>query len=380
MQPSKNFNQQTPSPLRERAGVRVITTTDQTDTASRAMAALPTFPSMCKMNQEIVMVAIHTSEDIIHALREDPQLLSEVRRAILTDEILALPVQFAAMLATQNKILAELTEMRETQTSILAELAETRETQASMLATQNRMLAELAETRETQASMLATQNKILDELAETRETQTSMLATQNKMLAELAETRAAQESMQGDIRALHGMYRQQHEDFGRFRGSYAIDAAKRNSWELARTFAQVHHLRRLNIRRLRGAELSDFLDENYDAIDALQLRERAWETFQAADFIAEVTGRKIDHPGFYIAMEASYTGDLEDVRRATDHAKMLRSSTGKDVYAVVAAVRLAPGVDSRLFSNSERFIERNDQNTAYWFRLTGARMEPLEPY
>ncbi len=331
MQPSKNFNQQTPSPLRERAGVRVITPTDQTDTASRAMAALPTFPIMCKMNQEIVMVAIHTSEDIIHALRADPQLLSEVRRAILTDDILALPVQFAAMLATQN-----------------------------------RMLAELAETRETQTSMLATQNK--------------MLATQNKILDELAETRAAQESMQGDIRALHGMYRQQHEDFGRFRGSYAIDAAKRNSWEVARTFAQVHHLRRLNIRRLRGAELSDFLDENYDAIDALQLRERSWETFQAADFIAEITGRKIDHPGFYIAMEASYTGDMEDVRRATDHAKMLRSSTGKDVYAVVAAERLAPGLDSRLFSNSERFIERNDQNTAYWFRLTEARMEPLDPY
>ena len=249
--------------------------------------------------------------------------------------------------------------MRETQTSILVELAETRETQASIL-------AELAETRETQASMLDTQNK--------------MLATQNKILAELAETRAAQESMQGDIRELHGMYRQQHEDFGRFRGSYAIDAARRNSWEVARTFAQVHHLRKLNIRRLRGAELSDFLDENYDAIDALQIRERSWETFQAADFIAEITGRKIDHPGFYIAMEASYTGDMEDIRRATDHAKMLRSSTGKDVYAVVAAVRLAPGLDSRLFSNSERFIERNDQNTAYWFRLTEARMEPLDPY
>ena len=44
VQPSKNFNQQTPSPLRERAGVRVITAADQTDTASSQYEVLRDSP------------------------------------------------------------------------------------------------------------------------------------------------------------------------------------------------------------------------------------------------------------------------------------------------------------------------------------------------
>lgn len=97
------------------------------------------------------MVAIHTSEDIIRALREDSELLDQVRRAVMTDEVLALPGQFAEMQKTQNE----------------------------MLKTQN--------------EMLKTQNKLLEGQSEIRE----------------------------DIRALHRMYRRQHDDLGRFRGNYA---------------------------------------------------------------------------------------------------------------------------------------------------------------
>ena len=118
------------------------------------------------------MVAIHTVEDFIHALREDPDLLDQVRRTIMTNEVLALPNQFAALLQTQNHILAE--------------LAESRRTQAAM--------------QETIATILETQNSLLQ----------------------------AQNRISEDIRALHGMFRQQHEDFGRFRGNYAIDAARQN--------------------------------------------------------------------------------------------------------------------------------------------------------
>ena len=65
------------------------------------------------------MTTIDTSEDIIRALQEDPRLLRQVRRAIMTDEVLALPDQFADMRETQNSML-------ETQNRILSELADTR--------------------------------------------------------------------------------------------------------------------------------------------------------------------------------------------------------------------------------------------------------------
>ncbi len=85
------------------------------------------------------MVAIHTVEDFIHALREDPDLLDQVRRTIMTDEVLALPNQFAALLQTQNRILAELAESRRTQTAMQETIATILETQNSLLQAQNRI-------------------------------------------------------------------------------------------------------------------------------------------------------------------------------------------------------------------------------------------------
>ena len=49
--------------------------------------------------------AIHTADDLIRILRQDPEILEQVRRAILTDELLELPEKFAEMAETQARIL-----------------------------------------------------------------------------------------------------------------------------------------------------------------------------------------------------------------------------------------------------------------------------------
>ena len=61
------------------------------------------------------MVIINTADDFIRALDADPDLRRRVQRAIMTDEVLALPAQFAEMLKTQN-------EMLKTQNEILKDL------------------------------------------------------------------------------------------------------------------------------------------------------------------------------------------------------------------------------------------------------------------
>lgn len=73
--------------------------------------------------------AIHIADDLIRILRQDPEILEQVRRAILTDELLGLPEKVSEMLKTQ----------------------------AEMLKTQDRIL-------KTQAEILKTQNEILDRL------------------------------------------------------------------------------------------------------------------------------------------------------------------------------------------------------------------------
>ena len=318
------------------------------------------------------MTTINTIEDLLLVVRENEAFRAAMRRELLTEELLGLPGQF---------------------TTMQAELAETRETQANMLETQNRILAELAETRETQASMLETQNRMLAELAETRETQAgmletqaSMLETQNAMLEEQAGFRSVQAAMleelskmRADTQSLHRMYRRQHEDMGRFRGNYAISAMRANDYDIARPFARMRGIRHTSLRKLDRPELSRILHEHYDAVDTLGLRDRSWESFQNPDLIAEITGIRNSVTSFYIAVEASYTGDREDALRASDHAKILRRVTGKESYAIVAAVRMGPNIESDIFHDVANFIAADDDEAVLWYQLDEERLEPLDP-
>ncbi len=276
------------------------------------------------------MTTIDTIEDLLRLVRENEEVRAALRREVLTEELLALPAQFIAL----------------------------RETQASMQQTQNSIL-------ETQASML-------ESLVALQESFVAMQETQNSMLEELRE-------MRRDISALHGMYRQQHEDFGRFRGSYAADAARRNRGEIALIFARLRGMRNLRVRALDSDERSDMLDEHYDAVTALNLRDRAWQTFDVPDLIAEVTARRSSTPGFFIVVEASYTGDMEDLLRATDHAKILRSATGLDAYPIVAGVRIGPSIRDKVFEDVTHFIRINDEDTALWYQISEAHMELTDP-
>ncbi len=282
------------------------------------------------------MVTIDTSEDIIRALREDPHLLRRVQRAIMTDEVLALPDQFADMRRTQNDTL-------ETQSKILAELADARQTQ----------------------------NRILTELADSRRTQNSMLETQNKILAN-------QEEIRRDIRALHGMYRRQHDDFANFRGAYAENAARKNDRMIARRIARARGHRVRLTERVSYEELSALLlvAEN---LDTSGIDEFSWDTFPNADVALRVTERNRAETQFYIVVEASYTGEMYDLKRATDHAKLLRVTTGMESYAIVAGVRLNEGLQNAVWFDAEDFIKVADEDAALWYKLPKAAMDPLEP-
>ena len=264
---------------------------------------------------------MNTIDDLLRIVRENEEVRAALRRELLTDEVLELPTQFAAMLETQN-----------------------------------RMLDELAETRKTQNSML-------EDIADLRETQRSILETQNSMLEEQKEAR-------GDIKALHEMYRRQHDAYGRFRGIHAEKTAKKGVSHVAEDLAGLRGMRRLRMRNLDTAELSDILfNRNPEALDNLDIRDRGWLTFVNADMIVEVTQRNDAESAFYIALESSYTGDQDDLLRATDHAKILRCATGQDAYAVVASVRMAPNIIGRFFNDIAWFFDSGDEEAAFWYQL-----------
>ena len=186
-----------------------------------------------------------------------------------------------------------------------------------------------------------------------------------------------QEDMRRDIRALHEMYRRQHEDFGRFRGNYAEHAMLKSRVTIARVIGRQLGLRRAYARPLTGEELSGLVGDNFDAVDALRLRERAWETFLVPDLVAVVTElRRRDESLYYIAVEASYTGGIEDAQRATDHARILRLATGMDAYAIVAAVREGPDIEGAVFHDAAQFVASDDEDAVFLYQLTEEELEP----
>ena len=263
------------------------------------------------------MTTLNTIEDFLRVVREDAEIRAAVRRELLTGELLSLPQRVSTLTERVNG----LTEHVSTLTERLSALTQR-----------------------------------VNALAESIEVYKEATDRQFDIVINRLDRQ-------------HEMYRRQHDDLARFRGNYAIDAARNSDAEIAGLFAQLRGMLRIQVRSLGKDELDAMLNDNLDAVEALRLRDRAWLTFPKADVIAEVTERRNSGPGFYIAVEASFTGGIEDFLRATDHAKILRRVTGQDAYAIVAGVRKGPSVGSGVLDDIEEFVAGNDEDTTFWHQL-----------
>ena len=334
------------------------------------------------------MTSINTIEDFLRVVRENDDLRSAVRRELLTEELLALPGRFSEMLKTQNAMLEEQRSMRqdsnalrETQNAILEDLKSLRQDSDalrrdsdSLRETQSAMLEDLKSLREDSNALRRDTNALRRDSDSLREAQNALLETVATMLKELSETRR-------DIGALHGMYRRQHDDLARFRGNYAIYAARRNSYQIARPFFRQKGMRRVEFSTLDSSVLNGMLNESYEALDALDLSDDTLNSFPEADLIISVADRSNSTQRFYIAVEASFTGHNYDVRRATDRARILRCATGLDAYAVVAAVRLDQHINrDYIHENITTYLGENSENDALWYELSETGLEPPDPY
>ena len=200
---------------------------------------------------------------------------------------------------------------------------------------------------------------------------------------------AVQEDIRGvgrDVDGLGNSFRREVRAQSSFRGVYAQREGTASSLEIAGLFADWLKIRRIKTNPVSRRTLLAWLESNMVVVESLQLRDRAWRTFLAPDLIAEVRalGSAPDStPEFYIAVEASYTGEKEDIERATDHAKIVRAVTGLQAYPVVVSVELDDQMDtqtqSRLYGDIERFFEANDEDSAFWYGLDSADLRPEEP-
>ena len=107
------------------------------------------------------------------------------------------------------------------------------------------------------------------------------------------------------------------------------------------------------------------------------------DLFYNGDIIAEASHRKSRDTIFFIAVEASYTVNADDVIRASDHAKMLRAVTRHEAFAIVSGVevnsRIGETYSQRIIPDLTEYLESDQDDAVFWFKLADRSLEPPPP-
>ena len=134
-------------------------------------------------------------------------------------------------------------------------------------------------------------------------------------------------------------------DMGQLKGAHA-EARARADIEIIAAELDLEHRRivpRIELWRIARNKGADLQDEDI-------------KSFLASDIMAEAVGA--DGKTTYLAVEASYTGDLHDARRARSHAALMQRLTNKPCRAVVASKQ-----------NNARLVELINRGEIAWHHL-----------
>ena len=148
--------------------------------------------------------------------------------------------------------------------------------------------------------------------------------------------------------------RQITTDLAPIRGAHARDAAQRAVRRIARI---------VNCRlqeQLNDDDLHDFTANN----DTSGITPEDLKSFENADIVLRASHRDTGEI-HYIAVEASFTGGEDDIRRALRNARYLTRFTGQPAHAVVAALRLTQGAEAAI-----------SQGGVSWYETERRHLEP----
>lgn len=239
------------------------------------------------------MPTINTLQDLNQALRDNPEWREEIRRTLLSAELLALPDAHAAFVLEAREFIA---------------------------ATNRRFEA------------------IERDIVEIRK--------------DIIEIRAEIAEIRRDLTAMHGITRRLQIDFHNFRGQFAETTARKKAPSITMAVGRTIGKRLLNKRILTQAALSD-LTQN---ADISRIPYNHIISFQEADLVIEAYNLQDADDDCYIAVEASYTCSQDDADRAARHAAILRAFTGKPVYPVVSGVRIHAAIKDAVNGGGEDAI------------------------
>jgi len=285
-------------------------------------------------------MAFRTVEDIVKALREHPEWLEEVRRLILTEELLQLPVQFAQLsalvqqLATQVQRLVEQAERHEREIRALRK--EFQEHRQEFLQHREEFLQHREEFLQHREEFLQLRAEVEQLRKEFQEHRQEFLQHREEFL-----------QLRAEVEQLRKEFYEHRQEFEAFRQetNLRLYRLERDVAELKGSDRERYYRERASAifgRFLRRVRLVDF-SELYEELDNREPLSDE-ELLEISQLDAVVEGRrKRDATPVLLAIEASWSLYPDDVERAFTRARII-AKRGFTVYPVVAGKYADEGV------------------------------------
>ena len=275
------------------------------------------------------MTTIHTIEDLIRVLDENPQWAEALRARLLTRELLELPETVAALAATVAELSREFREFAKTTGDRLSSL------------------------EEGQQELRADVTELLADVTELRTDVNELKIGQQELRADVNELKIGQQELRTDVDDLKRGQARLQDDVGFIKGRFIYDIVRGDAGVIASEmgFALAHTLTRadlMNITRLQ---------------ETTDIPRGDMQSFHRADLIMQVTDS--ENRPHYIAVEASFTVNGRDSRRALRNAELITRFTGQPAHPALAGVRSDQDI-RQLFESGQ----------LYWYEISSEDVQP----
>jgi hypothetical protein len=259
-------------------------------------------------------------QDLIRLLQERPEWRADLRRLVLSDELLVLPELVRELVQAQQRTEVRLGRLEEALVA-LAEAQQRTEVRVGRLEeAQQRTEVRVGRLEESMESLRAETERRFQELA----------AGQLTLTQHIDDMRATIQSLEESTATLTTVVGRLQDDVGELKGS---DLERRYR---ERPFAYFHRLIR-QAHTLSGDELNTILDR---AVAAQYLTEEDVDEIVWADAIVRGRRRE-DGQEVFLVVETSWGVGPYDVQRADRRAKLL-AKAGVTALPVVAGMWVTP--------------------------------------
>jgi len=289
---------------------------------------------------------VNDLNDLLRILREQPEWLAEVRRVVLTDELLKLPDLVRELVEAQRRTDERLAEFQQRIERQIAEFQQRIERQ--MAEFQQRIERQMAEFQQRiERQMAEFQQRIEQQMAEFQQRIERQIAEfqqrTDQRFAELAEAQRRTDERLAEFQ------QRTEEQIGELKGTL-LEMDYR---------AKVGAIFGSRLKKPKVVDAGDMWDVLRDRLDEEEIRQ-----IVALDLI--VRGRLLPPQGegeLWLAVEVSYIVDQNDVMRAAARAALLRKA-GLPAIPVAAGKRLTQGASA--LATESRVVLVQDGSLVGW--------------